>query len=115
MLGRLFMKIKYNCIFDVKQFPFDGQNCYFIMKMNQHKDNAFSFVDDGGILYNGSSNVDQFSVGQMHIKIENTNKFDKYILYDSDLSQVKYVTWNSSLPKEAIGIIKQSLIKCTIT
>ena len=27
------MKIKYDCRFDVKKFPFDDQNCSFIMKI----------------------------------------------------------------------------------
>ena len=74
------MKIKYNCIFRVKKFPFDGQNCSFIMGISHSKESTVSFVEDGDILQNGLSNVDQFAIGKMSSKINNTNEFTKYII-----------------------------------
>ena len=64
----------------VKKFPFDAQNCHFIMKINRRKESTITFVDDGYVLYNGSSNVDQFSIGQMRSEIKNTNASTKYII-----------------------------------
>lgn len=74
------LKIKYNCIFEVKKFPFDDQNCSFIMKIKQRQENASSFVSDGHVLYKGTPLVDQFSIGQMRSKIENTKEFTTYII-----------------------------------
>ena len=74
------VRIKYNCIFDVKRFPFDGQNCFFIMRLDQRKGGVISFVDDGAILYNGLSTVGQFSIGHIYSKIKNTNQFTKYTI-----------------------------------
>lgn len=72
------MKIKYNCIFDVKKFPFDDDLCHFVMGIQQHKNTAISFVKDGNILYNGAAIVDQFSIGSIHIRINNTNRHAEF-------------------------------------
>ena len=74
------MKINYNCLFNVQKFPFDGQNCYFIMKIIRSRETTISFVDDGYILYDGSSIVDQFTIGKMNSEIKNTNESTKYII-----------------------------------
>ena len=42
------MKVKYNCIFNVKNFPFDGEHCRFKMKITQRKENTMSY--SGGAL-----------------------------------------------------------------
>ena len=79
------MKIKYNCIFDVKKFPFDTENCSVIMKVNQRNEIqgrkvTISFVDEGYVLYNGSSNVGQFLIGKMSSEVKNTIDTTRYIV-----------------------------------
>ena len=46
-------KIKYNCLFNVKNFPFDGQNCTAIMKLAQTKAETIVFYGDGNVTYKG--------------------------------------------------------------
>ena len=74
------MKVKYNCIFNVKKFPFDGENCRLIMKITQRKQNTITFMDNTNITYKGLVNVGQFSVGSMWTEINNTKEFTKYII-----------------------------------
>ena len=74
------MKTKYNCLFDVRKFPFDGKHCSFIMKMIQKKEGSLTFVEDQRTFYNGSSIVHQFLIGDVESKIEKTNDFTKYII-----------------------------------
>ena len=75
------MKVKYNCVFDVKKFPYDGQDCHFVMKINQRKENTIAFSsDDNKVFYNGSSNVGQFSVGKMISTITNTETSTVYTI-----------------------------------
>ena len=73
------LKIKYNCIFDVKKFPFDGENCSYHMNIKQRK-NSIEFINGGDIDYKGSANVDQFSIGEIDCEIENTIDFTRYHL-----------------------------------
>ena len=75
-----FIKVKYNCIFNVKNFPFDSQTCKFYLKLNQNKDEPVSFRGDGTITYEGPSIVGAFSIGKMFSKIQNTNDSTKYII-----------------------------------
>ena len=74
------MRIKYNCVFDVIKFPFDGQKCQFIMKINQLKPDSLSFNDSEAIIYNGLDIVGQFSIGQMYSNISNSKESTKYIV-----------------------------------
>jgi hypothetical protein len=79
------MKIKYNCIFDVKKFPFDTENCSVIMKVDQRNEikgpkETISFADEGYVIYNGPSNVGQFLIGQMSSEVKNTNNATRYIV-----------------------------------
>ena len=74
------MKVKYNCIFNVKKFPFDGENCRLIMKITQRKENTITFMDNTNITYKGLVNVGQFSVGNMWTEINNTKEFSKYVI-----------------------------------
>ena len=75
-------RIKYNCLFDVKNFPFDGQNCTFVMKMNhpQNKDKKIKFTNDGQDLYRGEPIVDQFLIGKMISIVNTTNESTKYVI-----------------------------------
>ena len=75
-----FIKVKYNCIFNVKNFPFDSQTCKFYLKLNQNKDEPVSFLGDGTITYEGPSIVGAFSIGKMFSTIQNTNESTKYII-----------------------------------
>ena len=74
------MKVKYNCIFNVKKFPFDGEHCRFKMKITQRKENTISFIDNAKIVYNGLTNVGQFAVGEMWTEINNTRDCTKYVI-----------------------------------
>ena len=74
------MKVKYNCIFNVKKFPFDGENCRLIMKIAQRKENSITFVDNGNITYLGLVSVGQFSVGKMITTIFNSREATKYVI-----------------------------------
>ena len=71
--------IVYNCLFDVEKFPFDNGACNFTMSIKSHKHVAVLFKENGGIIYPGSKNVHQFTVGEIETKIENTNDSSKYI------------------------------------
>ena len=74
------MRIKYNCVFDVIKYPFDGQKCQFIMKINQLKPDSLSFTDTANITYNGLDIVDQFAIGKMYTNISNSHESTKYIV-----------------------------------
>ena len=74
------MKMKHNCIFDVKKFPFDESTCEFVFKLNQNKEEPVSFLGDGKVVYRGSEIVGQFSIGNMYSEIRNTNESTKYII-----------------------------------
>ena len=67
-------KIRYNCIFDLKRFPFDNQECQFLMRIPQHQSTGIQFAEHGAILYHGSSIVDQFSNGLIRSCTNNTNR-----------------------------------------
>ena len=75
-------KIKYNCLFNVKNFPFDGQNCTAIMKLAQTKAEVIVFFGDGNVTYKGPENVDQFliEISKMETKVENTELSTRYII-----------------------------------
>ena len=74
------MKVKYNCVFDVQKFPFDGEICQFVLQINQNEDEPVSFLGDGKVTYSGPRIVGQFSIGNMYSKIENTSDSTKYII-----------------------------------
>ena len=74
------MKVKYDCVFDVRKFPFDGQSCIAIMKIQKLEEMSLNFVGDGFVKYNGPSFVDQFSIGKIYSYIHNTDESTKFIL-----------------------------------
>ena len=74
------MKVKYDCVFDVRKFPFDGQNCIAVMKIKGLKDKSLRFVGNGIVRYNGPSFIDQFSIGKVYSYINNTNEFTKFVI-----------------------------------
>jgi len=74
------VKLKYNCNFNVRKYPFDEQRCSFIMKINQLKPDSLSFTNQGNISYSGLSIIDQFSIGDMYSKVNNTKDSTKYII-----------------------------------
>ena len=74
------MKVKYNCKFDVYKFPFDGEICYLIFKINRYKNAELTFVQDGPVIYNGPVILNEFEIGFITSKIENTQKHTKFIL-----------------------------------
>lgn len=74
------MKVKFNCKFDVYKFPFDEQQCHLVFKMNRYKYTKLKFVEDASIVYNGPAILDQFEIGMMTSKLNNTQQHTKYIL-----------------------------------
>ena len=53
------------------------------MTINNHQhseDKSIRFVDDGYVLYNGSSSIDQFAIGRMQSNIENYYDFTRYTI-----------------------------------
>ena len=72
------MKVKYNCLFNVRNFPFDFNNCSFIMKINQKKEGSIRFVDEDNIAYDGTSIVESFSIGKMTRNIVHTTEATRY-------------------------------------
>ena len=74
------VKLKYNCNFNVRKYPFDEQRCSFIMKINQLKPDSLSFTNQGNISYSGLSIIDQFSIGEMYSEVNNTKDSTKYII-----------------------------------
>ena len=74
------VKVKYDCVFDVRKFPFDRKNCLAIMKINRPKVTALSFVGDTFVRYEGPSFVHQFSIGRIKSNINNTDESTKFII-----------------------------------
>ena len=72
------MKVKYNCLFNVRNFPFDVNNCSFIMKINERKAGLIRFVDEDDIAYDGPQIVESFTLGEMTRNIVNTDKVTKF-------------------------------------
>ena len=74
------MKVQYDCVFDVRKFPFDGQNCIAVMKIKGLKDKSVRFVGNGFVRYNGPLFIDQFSIGKVYSFINNTNDCTKFVI-----------------------------------
>ena len=66
------IKIKYDCRFDVKKFPFDEQNCSFIMKINRQKRTSVQFISNRYAVYKGPTFIDQFAIGEISSDTNNT-------------------------------------------
>ena len=75
------MKIKYDCRFDVKKFPFDDQNCSFIMKIKQQKMISVRFVSTRNAVYDGPPIVDQFSIGKIYINTKYSEKSARFTIH----------------------------------
>ena len=75
-------RIKYNCLFNVKKFPFDHHNCSAIMKLVQSKAKMLTFAGDGHVTYDGPTNIGQFRiiVEEMKTEIANTDTYTRYII-----------------------------------
>ena len=74
------MKIKYDCGFHVTKFPFDDQNCSFIMKINHQRMTSIQFVSTRTTVYEGQRIVDQFSIGEICSSTNNTGKSARYTI-----------------------------------
>jgi hypothetical protein len=74
------MKVTYNCKFHVYKFPFDEEKCYLVLKINRVKNTVLTIVEDEPIAYNGPAILDQFEIGFMTSKIENTHQHTKYTI-----------------------------------
>ena len=72
------MKIKYNCEFDVRRFPFDGQRCPLIMRINQRRSKKLRFIDEGNTIYSGKKIIDQFSIEKIYRKATYSNKSTEF-------------------------------------
>ena len=74
------VKIKYDCTFDVKRFPFDEQLCSIIMKINQHPNKRINFMDNKNVEYSGEKIISQFSIGTISSKVVNSNKSSNFTI-----------------------------------
>ena len=74
------IKIKYDCKFDVEKFPFDGQNCSFIMKLKRQKITPIQFASHRDPVYEGPEIVGQFSIGKIYSETNNTGKSTRYTI-----------------------------------
>ena len=74
------IKIKYDCKFDVEKFPFDGQNCSFIMKLKRQKITPIQFASHRDPVYDGPEIVGQFSIGKIYCETNNTGKSTRYTI-----------------------------------
>ena len=72
------MKIRYNCLFDIKNFPFDDNQCNFTMKIPKRKNRDLRFVEAAAILYNGSTISHQFRIGNITQFTLDTNESTLY-------------------------------------
>ena len=68
------MKISYNCIFDVRNFPYDEKRCKFRMKINHRMYTKLQFRLDGPVLYNGSEYISQFTIEEPSQNISTTKE-----------------------------------------
>ena len=68
------MKVKYDCRFDVTRFPFDVQECSFIMKINNRMMTSIRFLSDQNAVYEGQRIIDQFSINDIYSITNNTEK-----------------------------------------
>ena len=74
------MKTTYDCTFDVTNFPFDGQNCSFIMKLKRQKITPIQFATHRDPVYEGPEIVGQFSIGKIYSETNNTGKSTRYTI-----------------------------------
>ena len=74
-------RIEYDCVFNLEKFPFDEQECDFVMKMNLDHNNSMALVeDDPPIIYNGESKIDQFYIGPFNTNSSGNGKEARFIL-----------------------------------
>ena len=74
------MKMKYDCTFDVRRFPFDKQNCSLIMKIKQPPDRRIRFINDNDIIYNGEGIIGQYAIENINAMVNNTKKSSRLII-----------------------------------
>ena len=74
------MKIKYDCTFDVKKFPFDEQNCSVIMKISNQKLKSLRLKSIQKAVYEGPTVIDQFSIGNIDSNIEQSAESTRYTI-----------------------------------
>lgn len=74
-------RIEYNCVFTLVRYPFDKQECHFILKMIQLRYNSMSLEeDDPPIVYNGEEKIHQFYIGAMNANTTNNGKETRFIV-----------------------------------
>ena len=74
------MKIKYDCTFDAKKFPFDEQYCSVIMKINNQAMSSLRLKSIRKAVYEGPKIIDQFSISDIDSTIEHTNESTTYTI-----------------------------------
>ena len=74
------MKIKYDCTFDMKKFPFDEQYCSVIMKISNQAMSSLRLKSIRKAVYAGPTIIDQFSISDIDSSIEHTNKSTTYTI-----------------------------------
>ena len=72
------IKTKYICTFDVRRFPFDGQQCELNMKINQRQYYKIRFTEHANITYGGEAIIDQFSIGKIYSNVTHSNESTQF-------------------------------------
>ena len=71
-------RIMYTCTFNLRNFPFDSQNCTFVMMMKTGRHTNVSFEkDEPAVAYNGPKMVEAFEIGQIMAYTEYTGTVAK--------------------------------------
>jgi hypothetical protein len=74
-------QIEFDCVFHLVKFPFDDQQCNFILKMALGQNNSMSLVqEDPSVIYNGEINLEQFHIGPMISYTSNNDKDTRFVL-----------------------------------
>jgi len=74
-------RIEYDCMFQLAKFPFDEQQCDFILKMALERNNSIALVlDEPSIIYNGDIKMDQFHIGPMISNTINNENETRFVL-----------------------------------
>ena len=56
-------KINYNCLFDMRRFPFEHQSCEFVMKLKALDNETVAFVESSpAVVYRGPTVLNEYEV-----------------------------------------------------
>jgi hypothetical protein len=104
------MKIKFDCPFEVRRFPFDDQKCELFFKMDSHKQSNVVFIRDDHVVYNGRLTVDQFIIRPMTSYTSNTDNSTRFVLVIPFRRNPSNQLLKTFLPTFLLGLLGYSTI-----